>query len=168
MAARHPFLFRASGFTLTELVVVIVLISIVSVYAAYRLDRTPFETRTVYDQLAAQVAHARRMAIAQRRSICVHLSAGQSVLQYDDAAPGTCNPGNGVPSPSGATPFTVNAGNAAFAAAPGGLPQVVRFDPAGRYLTAAGAVPAASLVITVAGDGAHQLVVERESGYVHP
>lgn len=167
MARRHPFFFRAAGFTLAELVIVIILISIISVYAASRLDRFTFETRTVYDQLAAQLAHARRMAIAQRRAVCVHIDAGQSVLRYDDVAPGTCNGGNGVPSPVGATPFTVAAGNAAFTAVPA-LPQVVRFDPAGRYLTAAGGVPGASLLITVTGDGTHRLVVERETGHVHP
>ena len=166
MAPRHPLFAGASGFTLTELVIVIILISILSVYAASRLSRTEFETRAVYDQLVAQIAHARRIAVAQRRAICVHLDAAQSVLRYDDAAPGTCSAGSGVASPVGATPFTVAAGNAAFTAVPA-LPLVLRFDPAGRYLTANGAIPAVSVVVTVAGDGARQLTVERESGYVH-
>jgi MSHA pilin protein MshC len=156
----------SNGFTMTELVIVIVLLAIVSVYAASRLNRSTFETRAVYDQLAAQLAHARRTAIAQRRPVCVHLTAAQSVLFYGDATP-ACPGGNGVPSPSGTTPFTVGAGSTVFSAAPA-LPQVLRFDAAGRYLTATGGVPLSSLVLTVTGDGALQLTVERESGYVHP
>ncbi len=154
---------------MTELVIVIVLLAIVSIYAASRLNRSSFETRAVYDQLAAQLAHARRTAIAQRRPVCVHLDASQSVLFYGTAAPLplSCPGSSGVPSPAGATPFTVAAGSTVFSGAPG-LPQVLRFDAAGRYLTAAGAVPGNSLVVTVTGDGAFQLTVERESGYVHP
>jgi MSHA pilin protein MshC len=167
MVRRHPLCISERGFSLTELVIVLVLVGIISVYAAARFDRASLETRAVYDQLFAQIAHARKTAVGQRRAVCVHLDGAQSVLRYDDAVPGTCNPGNGVPSPVGATPFTVAAGTTAFTAVPA-LPQVLRFDPAGRYLTAAGGIPGASLVVTVTGDGAHQLTVERESGYVHP
>ena len=163
---RHPFFVdaRENGFTLTELVMVIAIVAVIAVFAAPRFSRTVYDTRTVYDELFAQVAYARKAAIAQRRAVCVHLGAAQSVLRYDDNTPGTCNAAStGVASPGGTAPFTINAGTTVFAPA-----VVFRFDALGRYLTAGGADPGAALVVTVTGDGAPQFTVERGTGYVHP
>jgi hypothetical protein len=68
-----------------------------------------------------------------------------------------------VPSPNGAVPFLLQApaGTSATVA-------VFQFDALGRYLTSAGATPAAALAISVTGDGSYQFFVEPDTGYVHP
>jgi MSHA pilin protein MshC len=166
MAWRQPpFFFRARGFTLVELVVVISIVVILSVFAAARLTRSGFETRALYDQLLAQVAYARKTAVAQRRPVCVHLSAGASVVRYGETSPAACNVGGaGVASPVGPAPFTLSA-PAGNVLAPTG---VIRFDGLGRYRTETDGTPPAPLVVSVTGDGTFQFCVDRETGYAYP
>lgn len=164
MALRHPFFVAPSlaGFTLTELVVVIAIVAIVSVFAAARFTRGGFDTRAVFDQLFAQVTYARKTAVAQRRQVCVHVTAAQSQLFF--GTPASCPGTSGVPSPVGATPFTVNAGSGMSF----GPVTTFQFDGQGRYLTNAGADPGAKLLLSVTGDGTFSLCVERETGYAYP
>ena len=144
----------------------IAIVAIIAVVAAARLTRSGFDTRAAFDQLLAQVSYARRTAIAQRRAVCVHLAASTSVLRYDDNTPNTCNAAStGVASPTGAVPFTFDASGAGATFAPAG---VFRFDGLGRYRTAAGADPGASLLVSVTGDGTFRFCVDRESGYAYP
>ena len=158
---------RGAGFTLAELVTVLIIVGIVSVYAASRFSGSFAKTRAVYDQLFAQLQHARRLAVAQRRVVCVHLSGTQSRLFYGAAqgTPTTCPGIAGVVSPTGQTPFTVDAAAAGAGIAPAATFQ---FDALGRYLTGASGDPGANLTVTVSGEGSYGLTVERESGYVHP
>jgi prepilin-type N-terminal cleavage/methylation domain-containing protein len=160
-ARGRPFFVGARGFTLVELVVVISIVAILSVYAAARFSGNEFNARAATDRLFAQITFARKVAIGQRRAVCVHLTAAQSVLLYDDAAPGTCNPGTDVAAPSGPAPFTVAAG-----ATPFGPAGIFRFDALGRYRTANDLDPGGALTVTVSG--ANVFVLERETGYVHP
>lgn len=157
----------SAGFTLAELVTVIVIVGIVSVYAASRLSGGFAKTRGVYDQLLAQVQHARKTAVAQRRAVCVYLVGANSRLFY--AAAGACPlaPGTGVTSPAGQTPFTVDAAAAGASFAPA---TTFQFDALGRYLKDDGGDPSpfVRLTITVSGDGSHAFHVEPDTGYVHP
>lgn len=157
-----PFFVGARGFTLIELVVVIGIVAILSVYAVAKFSGTEFDARAATDRLFAQISFARKVAIGQRRPVCVHLAAGQSVLRYDDVAPGTCDPTSaGVAAPNGPAPFTVSAG-----ATPFGPAGVYRFDALGRYRTSNDLDPGGALTVTVSG--ANVFVLERETGYVHP
>jgi len=161
-AEGRPFFVAARGFTLTELVVVISIVAILSVYAAARFTGTEFDARAATDRLFAQISFARKVAVGQRRAVCVHLTAAQSVLRYDDNTPGTCNDGStGVAGPDGAVPFTVAAGPTAF-----GPPGVYRFDALGRYRTSNDLDPGVPLPITV--NATTVFTVEHRTGYVHP
>lgn len=158
----HPRPKRATGFTLAELVTVIVIVSVVSIYAASRLSGEFVRTRASYDELLVQVQYARKTAVAQRRFVCVHISAAQSQLFYGTGA--ACPATTGVASPVSQVPYTVNVGSGvSFAPA-----STLQFDGQGRYLTAAGADPGANLTVTVSGDGSYSFTVERDTGYVHP
>lgn len=154
------------GFTLTELVVVIATVAILTVFATARLTRGSFDTRAMYDQLLAQVSYARKTAIAQRRAVCVHLGGAISVLRYDDNIPGTCSAAStGVASPVGAAPFSLDASGSGATFAPA---TVFLFDGLGRYRTSMGADPGASLLVSVSGDSTLRFCVDRETGYAYP
>ncbi len=107
-------------------------------------------TRGFYDELLSQVQYARKLAIAQRRSVFVRIDAAQSLLCYNAA--GECS---GVAGPNGAAPFTVGIPTGVTVTA-----ATVEFDGLGRY-------PAAGpLTITVTGDGSLTFTVEHDTGYV--
>ena len=142
----------ARGFSLAELIAVILVVSILSVFAVTRFSGSFATTRGFYDELLSQVQYARKVAIAQRRSVYVRIDLAQSQLCYNAA--GACA---GVASPTGSVPFSV--------ALPAGVSvsaATIQFDGLGRY-------PAAGpLDIAVAGDGTLQFRVEHETGYVRP
>jgi MSHA pilin protein MshC len=147
--------FFHSGFSLIELVVVIVIIGVISIFASARISGSVAQTRGFYDELLSQVQFARKVAIAQRRGVFVVIGATQSRLCYaaDCAA--------GVASPTGEVPFRV--------AVPSNVaPTVVtfQFDALGRPRNDVGALTSAPLVVTVTGDMNYLITVQHETGYV--
>jgi MSHA pilin protein MshC len=142
-------------------VVIIVIVGVLSIFATARFSGSVERTRAFYDELGAQVRYARKIAIAQRRQVCVHVGAGQSRLFYSSGAGDACPGAAGVAGPTGDAPFTVvvPAGTAVTAA-------TFQFDALGRSRSASGVLSAAPLVINVTGDGTYQLSVQHETGYV--
>lgn len=57
------------GFTLVELVMVIVIVGVLAVFALPALDLTTFRLRAFADELKAQTAAMQRLALTQRRPI---------------------------------------------------------------------------------------------------
>jgi MSHA pilin protein MshC len=148
------------GFTLTELMTVIVIVGIVSVTALPRFfDQGSFESRGFRDQAVATLRHAQKVAIAQHRFVCVAFTANAITLTYDPDSPSaahttaTC-PGNALTSPAGAVPYTVTAPGGVIL---GSFVSPMNFDALGK--------PSASQSITVSGSAA--ITIEAETGYVH-
>lgn len=141
-----------AGFTLTELVMVIVIIGVMSVVALPRFfDRNTFDSRGFHDQVIATLRQAQKIAIAQHRFVCVAFTANSITLTQGVTA--AC--GGALTSPTGVTPFMVNAPTADVTLA-GGVN--FNFDFLGR--------PSAAQDITVSGYAPH-IFVEAETGYVH-
>jgi len=145
----------ARGFTLTELVMTIVIIGILSVIVAPRfMSSQPFETRGFYDEAQAVVRYAQKVAIAQRRTIFVCVAANEiAAISNND-----CTSPAYLAHPVG--------GGQLRAASRGGVTlgpvTSFSFDGLGR--------PSAATTVTftssVAGDPARQIIVEAETGYV--
>lgn len=138
------------GFTLVEMVVVIIILGILAVVVMPRLsNQGAFDARGFSDELAALVRFGQKVAIAQHRNVYVVTSAGSASLCFDAA----CS--QPVPNPAGGN-FTK--------AAPSGVGLAgssLSFDALGR--------PSASATFTVSASGftSRTLTVEKETGYAH-
>lgn len=141
----------ASGFTLIELVTVIVLVGILSVMAVPRFaERSVFEARGFQDETKALLRYAQKSAVAQRRYVCVAFTASGATLTL--GATSAC--GTDLSGPTGSAPFTITARSGI------GYSSV----PANFYFEASGR-PNAGQIITVTGSGT--VTIEAETGYVH-
>lgn len=144
------------GFTLVELVVVIVLLGILSFAAFSRMpDRAQMNAQGFGEQVAATLRFAQRAAVAQRRPIYVNVDAGARSVSVCLAATVPCAsplaaPGGGDLAVTGPTGLTLASAN----------PQIA-FDALGQPTPVAGAQ-----VIVSGGGSTVTIVVEGGSGYV--
>lgn len=142
------------GFTMVELILVIVVAGILATVAVPRLvGRNSFDERGFADQLAATVRFAQKLAVAQRRDVYVQLTANDATLCYDAAC------ATPAPGPGGEKPYTVTAPGGVTVASP---VAALHFDAGGRPVNLT-----AQLDIPVNGSGTHHVYVEQETGYVH-
>jgi MSHA pilin protein MshC len=148
------------GFTQVELIVTIAITGILAAVAVPRfVSRDTFESRGFYDQAMAVVRHAQKTAIAWRRTIFV--CVGANSISVGTVA--GCGAPVSDPTDRSASPVPLAAGPA---------PSGVILSPTGDFsFDAIGRPSAAKTIIfssTVSGDPARQIVVEAETGYVHP
>jgi len=144
------------GFTVVELVVVLTIAGIVALVAIPRfMGVSGFQSRGFYDSAKSVVRFAQKTAVAWRKEVFVCVTTtGVSAGTAAGCATPIVNPVTGT---------------ALSATAPAGVtltPAAFSFDSAGRPN------PNAPVTITltsgIAGDPARQIVVEAETGYVHP
>lgn len=144
-----------AGFTLVELVVVMIVVSILAVIALPRFNTRTFDSVGFYEEVQASVRYAQKEAIAKRRTVCLDFGANYLEVKFAPAA-GSFSCTADLVSPRGVTPFRVTAGSGInFSAA-----VDFSYDPLGR--------PSTGQSIVIAGDGTRSFTVEAETGYVHP
>lgn len=149
------------GFTLVELVMILVLVGVLAVVALPRmLDMGLWQLRTYADQLQSAVMLANRMALAQRRTVVAVFAGTGASLHYDSAGgaalvlPGTSS--NQLNCPA-AYPNCLSTGSVAFNQAAAGART-------GQAQTSSGA----ALTVTVSGGGSsHSFTIENDTGHVH-
>ena len=137
------------GFTLTELVVVIIIATILAAFAVSRISTQSFDTGGFANRATAMVRYAQKVAIAQRRTVFVVVSASNIKLCYTDS--GCATP---LHEPPGTNAFSYN------------TPSGVTLSGSTFSFNALGK-PSAGGTITVTGDVARAITVEAETGYVH-
>ena len=139
--ARH----RTWGFTLIELVTVILILGILAVAAAPRFfNRAGYDNRGFYDQVLATLRYAQKIAIAQRTTACVTFTANSVAITGVGPACATAL------SPA----VSVSSSNASFSP----TPTAFNFNALGK--------PTPAQTITISGV-ASSISVTAETGYVY-
>lgn len=149
------------GFTLIELVVVLVLVGILAVFALPKLmDKGSMDARSYANRLQSIVMHANRQAIAQRKPIRVTFTPAGASMTYVSGgaiAVPVIDPSTGsaysLACPSSLGNCLTTTGNVVFNA-----------NNSGRALTS----PSQPLVVNIVGTGyTAQFTIENETGYIH-
>jgi prepilin-type N-terminal cleavage/methylation domain-containing protein len=143
---------RSTGFTLVELVMVMIVIGVMAVFVAPRaLDLTDWRLRAFGDELQAQTMAMQRLALAQRRPVVATLTPTGASFAY--AAGGVLVT---LPCPAAASPCISEPGT-----------RTVTFNAgnSGRAVTSTGA----ALPVTVAaGSWSRRFSIEPETGLFRP
>ncbi|TRZ90030.1 MAG: prepilin-type N-terminal cleavage/methylation domain-containing protein [Rhodocyclaceae bacterium] len=146
--SRHKTAPSPAGFTLIELVLVIVLLGILSAVIAPNLTRSGIDGRNFFDRTLNSVRFAQKLAIAQRRSVYVCIGANSVAVAFASgcASPAT-DPGGGA----------INFSNTAVSMST----LEFSFDAQGQVATQH------DITVTVDNGDAYTLRVENNTGYVH-
>ena len=140
------------GFTLIELIMVIILLGVLAAVAGPRMfDTSDFTARGFHDETLGLLRYAQKTAVAQRRTVCVTLNATGITLKIFATNPetGTCaaaptlNPPN---PPRGGTGLS-------------STPNAFQFTPLG------GTNQGTAIAITITNST--PITVEADTGYVH-
>jgi len=163
---------RAAGFTLVELVVVLILLGIVAAVGGARFfDLQTYRTRAWIDQITVTTSYARAMAIANRgqKVRLVYDSGTISAALAADCSTATTTP---LANPSGNGVLNLSAPDGVTLAVSGQtLPYGICLDSLGRprdTASAAGALLTGITTLQVTGaGGTTPIYLEPETGFVH-
>ncbi len=163
----HPYGGNGSqrGFTLVELIMVIVILGVLAVFAAPRIfDKNDAYARGFHDETLGYLRYAQKTAIAQRRTVCVTFGGSNSITLTiaANAATFDCSVAGTLSGPKGAAPvvLTAEAGIAYTAA-----PTSFNFNGLGQPITSLGAAQTTQTIQVAGVDRA--ITVETSTGYVH-
>lgn len=135
---------RAPGFSLLELVVVIVIVAILAALAVPRFTDQETKASWYQEQVKAGIRYAQRQAVAQRRMVFVEVQAGQLRVCYDAGC------GTVLTQIASGAPYVLEAPSGVVLA-PGGM---FSFDALGQ---------STGYAMTVGG---HAITVNAGTGYV--
>lgn len=145
------------GFTLIELIMVIVILGVLAVFAAPRIfDNSDFTGRGLHDETMALLRFGQKTAIAQRRTVCVTVnSTGITMTLFvANPTPATCTAATAAQAPTLTPPFAPKGGTGLAGSA-----SPFQFTPLGST------DQAAAVTITVANST--PITVEPGTGYIH-
>ncbi len=142
---------KITGFTLVELIVVILIIGILSVSVAPRFfGVASYENRKVTDELLSALRYSQQMAMNRGGEIQLVLTSNNFTVQLSDGTP--------LRSPDGLIPYTKNFPNNINP-----TPDTVRFNALGQPVTAAGTPLAVDTTLTI--NATNTITIIANTGY---
>ena len=163
---------RQRGFTLIELIMVMVILGVLAVFAAPRMfNNDDFYARGFHDETLALLRYAQKTAIAQRRTVCVSFPTASTATLTMAKDPSTANcvtptttaliGPNGLPTIIAKSPVTYSVTTP---------PTAFNFDGLGRPITGWVDATGQSIVMatqTIKINNSSDVIVEASTGYVH-
>lgn len=146
---------RQPGFTLPELIAVMVIVVILAAVAAPKFLGSGFDEVKLQQETIAALRYAQRFAIAQQRTVCVAFTPTTAIFTYDTNYVFTACGTDLVPPGGGAAPFTVTAqGTASYSSTTN-----FRYDRIGQ--------PSAGPIVITLTSSTLTVTIEATTGYVH-
>ena len=154
-----PAPFRQPGFTLVELVLVLVLLAVLSVVAIPSLSGGDgLKSHAFGEQVRATLRFAQKTAVSHRRLVCATFSASSVTLSIATVFPASaCN--TAMPSPTGSATYA-NSSSATVSPT-----NALYFQPSGNVTSDAAGTTIVSPVLAITD--ARSITIYGETGYVN-
>ena len=152
------------GFTLIELISVIVVLSIMGAVILPRfMGRSAFDTFGFSEATAGMLRYGQKSAIAKRRTVCISQVGSAVVMTYAAAADvHTCTLNH--PDPENGQNYSQDIPSGISVT---GLATPLRFNAFGQPVNSSGTVFGTQQDIVINGEFVRHIYVEGETGYVH-
>lgn len=154
---------RHAGFTLIELIMVMIIIGILAVFVLPRMTTREYRSVEFQDRVRATLRFAQKTAVSHRRLVCVTFTGSAVALGISQTNPAsTCVAALVPPGETEALALVSNK-DAATAVFTGGAPAAFFFQPDGRATSDGAGIFVVSPALTIDGQ---TIRVIGASGYV--
>ena len=156
--------YHTQGFTLVELITIILVLSVIAALAVPRfVGRNAFDERGFSDQVKSTLRFAQKTAIAKRREVCVTMGAASVSLMFNPSAVAGAACSTSLSLPGEAAQYVVTPPSGVTLAFPN---TVFRFNGLGQPIADPGGGLLANQIITVTGTSVRSMTVQAETGHV--
>jgi len=147
---------RANGFTLIELIMVLVVLSALAIFVMPRFtSKSSFDTLSFHQELKTAIRYAHKLSIASGCEVQVAITANSYSLFYPNTS---CNPPDGF----GSNPVAHPVQSGSYT---GTVTTGVSISGFGNFFFTASGAPSSSGTITV-NPGGRTIVVNQLTGFV--
>jgi MSHA pilin protein MshC len=143
-----------SGFTLIELITIVIILGILAVVAMPRLNNADFRGQEFRDRTVSALRYAQKSAVSHRRVVCATFAAASVTLVMDTNGSGACDNNDAQLMLPGTNVNVAQSGDAANAFI-NPVPGVLVFQPDGS---------SGGALVSIAGQA--NIVVNGVTGYV--